>query len=92
MMCCSCREAATITASIYRDDGVDSSINKGKVVFKVNGKTLKDSEGKVIYDKVTCGVAGITDFEVPFSWTKNDTVITVVYFSIVLLFFLIFLY
>ena len=72
-------EAATITASIYRGDEVDSSINKGKVVFKVNGKTLKDSTGKVIYAKVTDGVATITDYEVPSSWAKDNVTIQAVY-------------
>ena len=72
-------EAATITASIYKGDEVDSSINKGKVVFKVNGKTLKDSTGKVIYAKVTGGVATITDYEVPSSWAKDNVTIQAVY-------------
>ena len=34
-------------------------INKGNVVFKVNGKTVEDSNGKVIYAKVTGGIASI---------------------------------
>ena len=71
--------AATITASIYKGDEVDSTINKGKVVFKVNGKTLKDSNGKVIYAKVTDGVATITDYEVPSSWAKDNITIQAVY-------------
>ena len=70
---------ATITASIYKGDEVDSTISKGKVVFKVNGKTLKDSTGKVIYAKVTGGVATITDYEVPSSWAKDNVTIQAVY-------------
>lgn len=71
-------QTATIQASIYLGKKVASDINAGKVVFKVNGKTLKNAEGKVIYAKVAGGVAKIDDYEVPASWT-NDTVITAVY-------------
>ena len=72
--------SATITASIYLGDEVDASVNKGKVVFKVNGKTLKDqATGKVLYAKVTGGVASISDYEVPTSWANDDTTITAVY-------------
>lgn len=71
-------ESATITASIYRGDNI-MDINKGKVIFKVNGKTLKDSEGKVIYAKVVNGTATIENYEVPSSWTKEGTTITATY-------------
>lgn len=71
-------QTATIQASIYLGKKVASDITGGKVVFKVNGKTLKNSEGKVIYAKVVNGVAKIDDYTVPASWT-NDTIITAVY-------------
>ena len=70
---------ATITASIYRGDNVVTNLNKGKVTFKVNGKTLKDTSGKVIYAKVVNGTATIENYEVPSSWTKEGTTITAVY-------------
>ena len=70
---------ATIKASIYLGDDVASDINKGKVVFKVNGKTLKDSNNKVIYAKVTNGVATIEGYEVPESWNKDGITIEAVY-------------
>ena len=69
---------ATITASIYRGENI-ANINKGKVTFKVNGKTLKNAEGKVIYAKVINGTATITDYEVPASWANEGTNITAVY-------------
>ncbi|AWX31883.1 C1 family peptidase [Methanosphaera sp. BMS] len=40
-------------------DEDSSRINTGKIVFKVNGKTIKDDNGKVIYIKVTDNVASI---------------------------------
>ena len=66
---------ATISASIYYGDEVMSDINKGKVTFKVNGKTLKDSTtGKVIYAKVTGGVASIEGYEIPQDWKEGSTI------------------
>ena len=70
---------ATISASITLDDEVATTINKGKVVFKVNGKTLKDADNKVIYAKVVDGTATIENFEIPQSWSKNGTTITATY-------------
>jgi len=69
---------ATISASLYLGEDVASDINKGKVVFKVNGKTLKDANGKVIYAKVVNGTATIADYEIPESWTKENTTIEAV--------------
>jgi len=54
-------------------------INKGKVTFKVNGKTLKDANGKVIYAKVVNGTATIENYEVPSDWAKDGTTIQAVY-------------
>ena len=71
-------ETATITATIYRGENI-MNVNKGKVLFKVNGKTLKNAEGKVIYAKVVNGVASIEDFEVPTSWIKEGTTLTATY-------------
>ena len=67
-------EEVTITARVV--DVNDNPVTNGKVVFKVNGKTLKDGSGKVIYAKVVNGVATIT-YTVPEDWT--DANITAVY-------------
>ena len=72
-------ENANITASIYYNNEVLTDINKGKVVFKVNGKTLKDSEGKVIYAKIVNGTTSIINYEVPESWDKDNIKIEAVY-------------
>lgn len=67
-------ENTSIQASIYKGDDVFTQINKGKVTFKVNGKTLKDSNGKVIYAKVVNGTAIIENYEVPSTWDNNTTI------------------
>nr|WP_257791426.1 right-handed parallel beta-helix repeat-containing protein [Methanosphaera sp. BMS] len=73
----------TITASIYygteNTQTVATNITKGKITFKVNGKTLKNTNGKVIYAKIVNGTATIEDFEVPESWAKEGTTIQAVY-------------
>ncbi|RAP49032.1 MAG: hypothetical protein BZ133_08575, partial [Methanosphaera sp. SHI613] len=70
---------SNIQASIYLGDDVASDVNKGKVTFKVNGKTLKDASGKTIYAKVTGGVAVIDDYLIPESWAKDAVTIEAVY-------------
>ena len=73
---------ATISASIYYGteytSDVAANISKGKVSFKVNGKTLKDVNGKVIYAKVVNGTATIEDYQIPDNW-NNQTTIQAVY-------------
>ncbi|AWX31876.1 hypothetical protein [Methanosphaera sp. BMS] len=76
-------QSATITASIYYgneyEEELATNITKGKITFKVNGKTLKNSNGKVIYAKVINGVATIENYTIPDDWTKNNTPIQAVY-------------
>ncbi|MDO5824908.1 MAG: hypothetical protein Q4Q22_00835, partial [Methanosphaera sp.] len=50
-------QTVNITARVYDEAG--NNITVGKVVFKINGKTLKDANGKVIYAKVVNGTATI---------------------------------
>ena len=72
-------QTINITARITADDETITDINKGKVTFKVNGKTLKDANGKVIYAKVVNGTATIENYEVPNDWAKEGTTIQAVY-------------
>ena len=58
---------------------IATNISKGKITFKVNGKTLKDANGKVIYAKVVNGTATIENYEVPSDWAKEGTTIQAVY-------------
>jgi hypothetical protein len=64
-----------ITTQIRVNDEAYTQVNGGKVVFKVNGKTLKDANGKVIYVKVAGGKATLENYIVPESWMKEGTVI-----------------
>ena len=72
-------QTTQLKATIYQGSEIVETLNKGKVVFKVNGKSLKDANGKVIYAKVVNGTAIIDDFTVPDSWNKENTTITASY-------------
>jgi parallel beta-helix repeat protein len=72
-------EKINITANICADGQIFKDINKGKVIFKVNGKTLKDVNGKVIYAKVINGTATLENYLVPSDWIKEGTTIEAVY-------------
>ena len=68
-----------ITAQIKINDEVYSQVSNGKISFKVNGKTLKDESGKVLYAKVTNGTATIENYVVPDDWAKEGSTIQAVY-------------
>ena len=76
-------ENATLKASIYYGNELKEeileNITKGKVVFKINGKTLKDDNGKVIYAKIVNGTATIENYEIPDTWNKKNITIEAVY-------------
>ncbi|AWX31992.1 hypothetical protein [Methanosphaera sp. BMS] len=65
-------EDITLTATIT--DG-DNTINTGKVVFKINGKTVKNSNDKVIYAKVSNNQADIT-YTIPTSYKAKNYTLT----------------
>jgi hypothetical protein len=65
-----------ISATVLDENG--NPVNGGKVAFKVNGKTLKDENGKVIYAQVVNGIASIT-YLVPDSWAGKNLSISAVY-------------
>ena len=69
----------TLQAVIYADNETATDITKGKVVFKVNGKTLKDSNNKIIYAKIVNGTATIENYYIPVSWDKENITIEAVY-------------
>ena len=71
-------QTTTIKAGIYFDGEILTDITKGKVTFKVDGKTLKDTNGKVIYAKIVNGQATIENYVVPDTW-KEDSTIQAVY-------------
>lgn len=69
-------DTVTLTASFIDDIG---EINEGMVVFKVNGKTLRDNDGQVIYAPVVNGVATLQDVNITSEWMKPETSIQAVY-------------
>ena len=46
----------------------DKAITTGKIVFKVNGKTVKDENGKVIYAKVDSNGEVSVNYTIPESF------------------------
>ena len=69
-------KTATLTARVVDSEG--NNITTGKVIFKVNGKTVKDANGKVIYAKVTNGVA-TADYIVPSDLANKNVTVTAKY-------------
>jgi len=67
-------QTTTIKAGIYFDGETVTNITKGKVTFKVDGKTLKDTNGKVIYAKIINGTATIENYTVPDTWKEGSTI------------------
>ena len=72
-------DVINITARITAANNTLTDINKGKVAFKINGKTIKDSNNKVLYAKVINGTATLKDYTIPSSWINENTTIEAVY-------------
>ena len=71
-------ETITLTASITDGNNI---INTGKAVFKINGKTVKDANGKVIYAKVVNNQVTVT-YILPNDMKAKEYNITVVFTSL----------
>ena len=69
-------KTTTLTAKVVDSEG--NNVNTGKVVFKVNGKTVKDANGKVVYSKVIDGVASV-DYLVADNLADTNVTISVKY-------------
>lgn len=69
----------TVSSTLYYNDEVARNVNKGKITFKVNGKTLKDSKGKVIYANVVNGTASINNYTITESWNIPNATIQALY-------------
>ena len=65
-------DTINISVRITADNTTITTINKGKITFKVDGKTLKDINCKVIYAKVINGTATIENYMVPDIWNKRQ--------------------
>ena len=63
-------ESVNISANITAEDIVDG----GKVYFKINGKIMRDDEGKIIYAEVTDGRAVIENYNNTGVWNDKTTI------------------
>ena len=69
-------ESTKITAHVIDEDG--NVVTSGNVAFKLNGKTLTDNDGNVIYAHVKNGDATI-NYTPSRVWTRDSTIISAVY-------------
>ena len=69
-------ETITLRAKIVDANG--DNINRGKVVFKLNGKTLTDKNGKTLQAKVVNGEA-MLEYTIPSIYSAKTYDLTVVY-------------
>ncbi|RAP48972.1 MAG: hypothetical protein BZ138_08470, partial [Methanosphaera sp. rholeuAM270] len=65
-----------ITAKITDTKG--RKVNEGKIIFKINGKTLKDKTGNTIYASPVNGTATIK-YKAKEAWMKNTSYIEAIY-------------
>ena len=68
-------ETIKITVKITEKD---TNVNEGRVLFKVNGKTMRDNEGYIIYHEVKDGLVTIT-YTIPENARAQDYTFTCVY-------------
>ena len=66
-----------LKATVTDEDG--NPVTEGRLVFKVNGKTIKDTNGNIIYATIKDGIATIENYTVPANWFKIKSVLNVVY-------------
>ena len=65
----------TLKTTITDKNG--NKVNSGKVVFKLNGKTLKDDEGNTIIAEVKDGIATI-EYMIPTNYAAKNYILTAV--------------
>ena len=68
----------TITLRAKVVDGNGDRINSSKVAFKLNGKSLRDNDGNILYAKVVDGEA-VLDYTLPNTYTAKTHNITVIF-------------
>jgi hypothetical protein len=70
-------ETTKLVATFFTDEG--TPVTGGRAIFRVNGKTLRDEEGNVIYVDVKNGKAETPDVMITKEWMKPDTNIQALY-------------
>lgn len=68
----------TITLTAQVTDAEDNPLTGGKLIFKLNGATIKDDEEKVIYARTNNGTATIT-YNIPLNYKTKTYNLTAVY-------------
>lgn len=66
-----------ITCHVYDEDG--KKIENGKVIFKINGKTIKDQNGNILFTKVINATATIKNYIIPSNWRNHKYTLSAVY-------------
>lgn len=69
-------ETRYLNASIHDINGI--KVDCGNVIFKINGKTIMNSEGKPVYTAVHNGTVSYK-FNIPYTWSAKNYTITAVY-------------
>lgn len=69
--------STTSIAAIFIID--DSPISEGMVIFRLNDKTMRDDEGKVMYVSITEGIALLKDVPITNAWTKGETTLQAIF-------------
>ncbi len=68
----------TITLQANITDKYNNKVTYGKVVFKINGTTIKDIHGNVIYAPVINGIATL-QYIIPYNLAKDNLTIQAIY-------------
>ncbi|AWX32955.1 hypothetical protein [Methanosphaera sp. BMS] len=71
---------AGATITLKATINTDTTVKTGKIVFKINGKTVKDANGKVIYDK-GINETGSIEYTIPEEYATCTYNITAVFIS-----------
>ena len=68
-------DTTSIIAHVYYNNTL---VNEGKVIFKLNGKTLKDDDGNIIFVKVENGIAKL-DYTITSIYSAKEYTLTAVF-------------
>ena len=71
------KTGSTITLTSYLTSDDKTLVTNGRVVFKLNGKTLKDEFENILYGSVTNGMASIT-YSLPNTMAAKEYILTAV--------------
>lgn len=71
-------KTVTLKAKITDATNESITINNGQAIFKLNGRTLKDTNGNIIYAKIVNGEA-ILDYTIPLTFKSGEYKLTCVF-------------